>query len=186
MKKLKVLIVVAVMLMAGSASAQMKIGYINLDNMVVLMPETKKIIDTLLPKFQVDSLNPQLNYYISEYTRKDSLLKADSGLNKLPKQVKDQMANEMQEYLNVVQNWQSYVEQVLEAKRDQLLAPVYNKVYDAVKAVAKEKGYTHVLAKESLLVAPDADDLITPVAAKLKVTLPKPQTGGASPPTGGN
>ncbi|MFM2138672.1 MAG: hypothetical protein RJA57_979, partial [Bacteroidota bacterium] len=35
-------------------------------------------------------------------------------------------------------------------------------------------GYTHVLNKESLLIAPDGDDIITPVATKLKVAIPKP------------
>ena len=53
-------------------------------------------------------------------------------------------------------------------------------IYDAIRAVAKEKAYTHVLNKESLLVAPDADDMIAAVAAKLKLSLPK-QTGPAAP-----
>ncbi len=178
MKKLKLLIVAGVLFVAGSASAQMKIGYINLDNVVALMPETKKIIDTLLPKFQTDSLNPQLTYYVTEFQRKDSILRVDSV--RLPKQVKDQMRAEMEDYANIVQNWQAYVQQVLEGKRDQMLGPVYQKVYDAVKTVAKEKGYTHVLTKEAFLVAPDTDDLLLVVAAKLKLKLPpQAQPGGA-------
>ena len=180
MKKLKVLIVVAGLLVAGSVSAQMKIGYINLDQVVGLMPETKKIIDTLLPKFQSDSLNPQLTYYVTEFQRKDSLLRADSGVNKLPKTVKDQMRAEMEDYANIVQNWQAYVQQVLEAKRDQMLGPIYQKVYEAVKTVAKEKGYSHVLTKEAFLIAPDTDDMLLVVAQKLKLKLPPTaQTGGA-------
>lgn len=184
MKKLKVLVVVAGLLYAGSASAQMKIGYINLDNMVALMPQTKKVIDTLLPKFQADSLNPQLSYYVSEYNRKDSMVNTADSV-KYPAQVRNQMRAEMEEYANIVQNWQSYTQQVLEAKRDQLLAPVYQQVYEAVKTVAKEKGYTHVLTKEAFLVAPDADDMLIAVAQKLKVTLPPQlQPGGAKPPAG--
>jgi outer membrane protein len=186
MKKLKVLIVVAGLLIAGSASSQgVKIGYINLDNVVALMPETKKIIDTLLPKYQVDSLNPQLTYYVGEYQRKDSLLRADSGKNKLPKQVKDQMQADMEEYANIVQNWQQYAQQVMESKRDQMLAPVYQKVYEAVKNVAKEKAYTHVLTKDAFLVAPDTDDMLVLVATKLKLKLPpQAQPGGTNPPAG--
>ncbi|HEX7845922.1 MAG TPA: OmpH family outer membrane protein [Chitinophagaceae bacterium] len=184
MKKLKLFIVVAGLLVAGSVSAQMKIGYINLDNVVALMPETKKIIDTLLPKFQVDSLNPQLTYYVSEYQRKDSILRADSITKKLPEQVKSQMRGEMDEYANIVQNWQQYVQQVLEGKRDQMLGPVYQKVYDAVKTVAKEKGYTHVLTKDAFLVAPDTDDMLIMVATKLKLKLPPQLQQGANAPAG--
>jgi len=33
------------------------------------------------------------------------------------------------------------------------LAPIYSEVYAAIKVVAKEKGYTHVLNKEAFLVA---------------------------------
>lgn len=182
MKKLKLFIVVAGLLVAGSSSAQMKIGYINLDNVVALMPETKKIIDTLLPKFQSDSLNPQLSYYVSEWQRKDSILIADSlAGKKLPKSVRDQMRAEMGEYENIVQNWQAYAQQVMEAKRDQMLGPVYQKVYEAVKTVSKEKGYTHVLTKEAFLVAPDTDDLLIVVAQKLKIKLPPQLQPGATP-----
>jgi outer membrane protein len=187
MKKLKVLIVVAGLLIAGSASSQaVKIGYINLDNVVALMPETKKVIDTLLPKFQADSLNPQLTYYVGEYQRKDSLLKADETAKKLPKQVTDQMKAEMEEYANIVQNWQQYVQQVMEAKRDQMLAPVYQQVYEAVKTVAKEKAYTHVLTKDAFLVAPDSDDLLTSVATKLKLKLPPAAQPGTGAKPAGN
>lgn len=187
MKKLKVLIVVAGLLIAGSASSQaVKIGYINLDNVVALMPETKKVIDTLLPKFQADSLNPQLTYYVSEFQRKDSLMRADSGINKLPKQVKDQMQQEMEEYASIVQNWQQYVQQVMEGKRDQMLAPVYQKVYEAVKTVAKEKAYTHVLTKDAFLVAPDTDDMLFAVATKLKLKLPPAAQPGAGAKPAGN
>ena len=66
----------------------------------------------------------------------------------------------------------------MEAKQNELLAPIYRKVYDAIRAVAKEKGYTHVYNKEALLVAPEGDDIIPLVASKLKVTLPKPGTTG--------
>jgi outer membrane protein len=183
MKNLKLLVVVAGLLVAGSVSAQMKVGYINLDQVVSLMPETKKIIDTLLPKFQADSLNPQLSYYVSEFQRKDSLLtKGDT--TKLTMAVKNTMRAEMEEIANIVQNWQGYAQQVMEAKRDQMLGPVYQRVYDAVKTVAKEKGYTHVLTKEAFLIAPDTDDMLLVVAQKLKLKLPPMAQPGASTPGG--
>jgi len=153
-----------------AGNAQTKIGYISIDNMVRLMPETGRI-DSLLEKYQNDSINPQYAQIVSLYQYKDSVYR-DSV--KTPAAVRKQIEQELPTLIYQIQNWQSIVNQAMEAKQNELLAPIYNRVYDAIKQVAKEKGYSHVINKESLLVAPDGDDMITPVAAKLKVTLPKP------------
>ncbi len=153
-----------------AGNAQTKIGYISIDNMVRLMPETAKI-DSVLENYQADSINPQYAQIVSLYQYKDSVYK-DSI--KTPPAVRKQIEQELPTLIYQIQNWQAIVNQAMEAKQNELLAPIYNRVYDAIKQVAKEKGYTHVINKESLLIAPDGDDMITAVANKLKVQLPKP------------
>lgn len=176
MKKLKLFVAVVALFVAGnSAMAQSKVGYISVDNMVALMPETKKI-DSLLQKFQADSLNPQLNYLIQEYNRKDSMVNGKDSL-KTPAAVRQQVRQELENIAYQVQNWQPFVQQAMQNKQEDLLVPIYRRVVDAVNAVAKEKGYTYVYNKESLLVAPTADDLLPLVAAKLNVKLPPSVTG---------
>ncbi len=171
MRKIFIVTVLASgILLAGPVQAQVKIGYISIDNMVGLMPETKKI-DSLLDSYQRDSINPQYAQIVQLYQYKDSVYK-DSL--KTPEVVRKQLEQELPGLIYQIQNWQSIVNQAMESKQNELLAPIYNKVYDAIKAVAKEKGYTHVLSKETLLIAPDTDDMISAVAAKLKVTIPKP------------
>jgi len=155
--------------MAGSASAQMKAGYISVDNMVGIMPETAKL-DSLLERYQADSINPQYAQIVSLYQYKDSVYR-DSV--KTPPAVRKQIEQELPTLIYQIQNWQQIVNQAVEAKQNELLAPIYRKVYDAIKLVAKEKGYTHVFSKEAFLVAPDGDDMIAAVAAKLKVPIPK-------------
>ena len=175
MKKfLSVIVVVAGLLFAGNAGAQMKAGYISVDNMVAIMPETAKI-DSLLERFQTDSINPQYAQIVSLYQYKDSVYR-DSL--KTPSAVRKQIEQELPSLIYQIQNWQQIVNQALEAKQNEYLAPIYRKVYDAIKLVAKEKGYTHVFSKEAFLVAPDGDDMIAAVAAKLKVPLPKANPGG--------
>ena len=156
------------LLLAGNAGAQMKAGYISVDNMVQIMPETAKI-DSLLERYQADSINPQYAQIVSLYQYKDSVYR-DSL--KTPPAVRKQIEQELPTLIYQIQNWQDIVKQAMDAKQNELLAPIYRKVYDAIKAVAKEKGYTHVFTKEALLVAPDADDMITAVATKLKVKIP--------------
>ncbi len=171
MKKfISVLIIACGLLTATTTQAQSKIGYIRIDDMVSLMPETGKI-DTLLQKYQADSLNSTLNNIVQEYQYKDSMLtKVDT--TKTPKSVLNQLRSDVNTLAYQIQNWQSLANQAFQNKQEQLLGPVYEKVVNAVKAVAKEKGYTYVLSKDVFLVAPDGDDLLPGVAAKLGVKVP--------------
>jgi outer membrane protein len=140
------------------------------DAMVSLMPETAKI-DTLLQKYQADSLNQTLGNIVQEYQYKDSMLtKVDTS--KTPKQVLNQLRTDVNVLSYQIQNWQTLAGQAYQSKQEQLYAPVYNKVITALRAVAKEKGYLYVLSKDVFLVAPDGDDLLPAVAAKLGVKLP--------------
>jgi outer membrane protein len=174
MKKFLTAVVLATgLLFANHSNAQMKIGYIRIDDMVSIMPETARI-DSLLERFQADSINPKYAQIVSLYQYKDSVYR-DSV--KTPPAVRKQIEEELPSLIYQIQNWQQIVNQALEAKQNEYLAPIYRKVYDAVKLVAKEKGYTHVMSKEALLVAPDGDDMIGLVAAKLKVAIPKPAAG---------
>jgi outer membrane protein len=177
MKKLfTVALVIMAVLCAGGAKAQTKIGYISVDNMVGLMPEISKL-DSILERYQVDSLNSEYAGLVQRYQWDDSLYR-DSV--RTPKAVREEIAKKLPGYIYQIQNWQAIVNQAMEGKQNELLAPVYKKVYDAIRLVAKEKNYTHVFNKEAFVVAPEGDDLILLVAQKLKVTIPpgvKPKTG---------
>jgi len=177
MKNGKLFLIALGLFVAGSAGAQVKIGYISVENMVMLMPEAGKI-DSLLQRYQADSLQPRYNYTLSEYLRKDSMVNGKDS-TKYPESVRATIKQEMQQSAYELQNWQSIVQEATQNKQQEYLAPIYKKVLDAIKTVAKEKGYTHVLTKEAFLVAPDGDDLLLLVADKLKVKLPPQlQAGG--------
>ena len=171
MKKISSVLAIAfILLAAGSVKAQGKIGHIRADDLVALMPERAKI-DTVLSKFQNDSLNTTLNSLVQEYTYKDSLLnKTDTS--KMPRSVKDQYRSDLQTLAYQVQNWQSIAQQIMQNKQGQLYQPIYKKVSDAINAVAKEKGYAYVFTSDAWIVAPPADDILPLVAAKLGIKLP--------------
>lgn len=180
MKNLKALIIVAGLFITGTTVAQTKIGYISIENVVTLMPEAARI-DSMLQRYQADSLNGQFQLDYQEYTYKDSIL-TKTDTSKIPPSVKAQMRQELAEIAYRINNWQAISQQLMGKKQEDYLVPIYAKVNDAIKAVAKEKNYTYVLTKEALLVAPDADDLLPAVAAKLKLKLP-PQTSRPGPGT---
>ena len=179
---LTVIAVITALSFSNNASAQTKLGYISVDAMVYQMPEVTKV-DTLLQKYQADSLNPQYAYLGSEYNRKDSMVSGKDSA-KYKGAVGNQIRQEMADIANTLQNWQSLTQQAMEAKQNDLLKPIYTKVYDAIKAVAKEKGYSHVFNKEAFLVAPEGDDMILMVAEKLKVKVNTNPKTGLTPKTG--
>jgi outer membrane protein len=180
MKKLKVLAIAVCLLMTGSVMAQGKFGYINMETIVQLMPGTAKI-DSLLERYQADTIQPEYASVVEQYQFNDSLYR-DSL--KTPPSVRAEIAKKLPGLIYQIQNWQQISQQAIEAKQNQLLSPIYKEVFDAIKAVAKEKGYTHVFNREAFLVAPDGDDLILAVATKLKVKVPPQYQPGYKPPTG--
>ena len=182
MKKIIAIFVLAAGLVSGTVQAQNKFGFIRVDEMVSLMPELKKI-DTLLSSYQNDSLPRTYNYLLGQYQYYDSIA-TDSV--KQTGVVRQEAARQRAEYLNELQSWQSTAQQLIEAKQNQLLQPVYDKVLKAIDDVAKEKGYTYVFNRESLLIGPPTDNLLQQVADKLKVKVPAPATTKPTTPKTGN
>lgn len=167
MNKIKLFIVaLMIVLTSGSAMAQ-KTGYISVDQVVGQMPETLKL-DSLLRKFQADSLNPRFTYLVQEYNRKDSMVNGKDSL-KTPATVRKTVRQELEGIAYEIQNWQAIVQQQLQGKQQELLEPIYRKVETAIQAAAKENGYTYILNREALLVMPPADDLFPAVAKKLNL-----------------
>ncbi|MBS1575485.1 MAG: OmpH family outer membrane protein [Bacteroidetes bacterium] len=171
MKKIISVFAIALVFLAAASSVNaQKIGHIRADDLIQFMPEAQKI-DTLLQRFQVDSLNPQYASLVQDYIYKDSLLnKTDTS--KMPANVKNQIRGELQQLTGTLQNWQQTAQQIMGLKQQQLAAPMYKRISDAINAVAKEKGYTYVLTSEALIVAPPSDDMLPAVAAKLGIKLP--------------
>lgn len=179
MKKLKVLTVAISLLIAGNTMAQ-KIGYIDAETILYLMPEVGKI-DSLVRIYQVDTVAKEYSSLIQTYQYKDSILK--DSVHPAPPAVKEQIRKELAELLPTLQNWQQIGQEAVQNKQNQLLAPVMKRINDAINAVAKEKGYTYVLSRETVLVAPDADNMMQAVAKKLNITLPPQLLPGYRPPT---
>ncbi|RYF79979.1 MAG: OmpH family outer membrane protein [Chitinophagaceae bacterium] len=182
MKKLKVLVAaVCLVLISNVSQAQTKIGYIDAETVLYLMPEVSKI-DSMMRLYQVDSIGREYTSLMQTYQYKDSVFR-DSA-HPLPPAVKEQYQKDLFQLTQTLQGWQEIAQQAYQNKQNQLLAPVMRKINDAINAVAKEKGYTHVLSRETLLVAPEADNLLQSVAKKLNVTVPPQLLPGYKPAPG--
>jgi outer membrane protein len=181
MKKLKVFAVAICLLVAGSAMSQSKLGYVSIETLVQLMPKYSTL-DSVLQRYQVDTIQPEYSSLVEQYNFNDSLYRDSLHT---PPSVRLEISKKLPSLIYQIQNWQQIQQQALEAKQSELVQPLYKEVYDAITAVAKEKGYTHVFNREAFLIAPDGDNLIVPVATKLKIKLPPQLQPGYKPPTGG-
>ncbi len=180
MKKIYLIIAVAGLLSAKSLTAQTKIGYIRIDDIVGLMPELaqdKVNMDTVGVQFIKDSIQPQIAYKQSEYQRKLDEYKDSTK----PKGVRDQILKDLQQLQEELSSVDNTVQQIQQAKQQEFLRPYYAKAKKAIEQVAKEKGYTHILSTDIFLVAPEADDISLLVLAKLGIKLPEQNIPKSNP-----
>ncbi len=181
MKKLVVLFVAA-FCMAGFTSkvlAQGKIGYINTEELMASMPETEKA-NKDLGEYQ-NLLQQQNNDLLKELGEQDSLFVKDSA--KLSDAQKTFRRNQLIELYQKVQGFNQKAQNDMQERQQQLLVPIRSKAMDAIKAVAKEAGFSYILDINSVIVGPPGDDVLALVKKKLGIKdqapapAPKPAAG---------
>ena len=181
MNKFKIFLIAAALVFSSSAVMAQKTGYIDINTVIQIMPDAARI-DSLMDRFQQDSLSKEFENLVRDYKYRDSILSSKDTAT-MPASVKAQHQNTLQNVAYQIQNWQSISQQYYQAKQNQLLAPVYEKVMKAIQAIAKEKGYTHVYDKSVFIIAPTGDDLLPAVAQRLNIKVPPQVPIGVNPAT---
>jgi outer membrane protein len=159
-----------------SASAQNKIGYISLDELIGVMPEAGKA-DAELKDYQA-SLGQQGQDMMKDLSAKDSLFVRDSA--KLSPSMKEIKRNELIALYQRVQGWQQQAQDLYQQKAQEKIVPLRTKAMEAIRQVAKENGYAYILDVNSVIVAPPGDDVIGLVKKKMGI---KEATAPVTKPT---
>jgi outer membrane protein len=167
MKQMKKIVTIAAMVMGlvftvNQSKAQTKIGYVSSDELIRSMPEIKKL-DSALNDFQ-NALQQQFEDMRNEFMEQDSLLKSKDTVKYTRAQL-ELKRRSLGEIYQKLTGWNQQGQQMLQAKQQELLAPIQKKAIEAIQAVAKENGYTYVFDKTGLIVSPPAEDLL-PLAKK--------------------
>jgi len=157
-----------------SASAQTKIGYVNTDELMSIMPEAAKV-NADLNEYQV-SLQQQGLALQKEAEAKRDQYYLDSL--KLTPSMKEIRRDDLVKLFTRLQNYEQEAQEKAQQYAQAKIKPIRDKAMDAIKTVAKEKGYTYVFddAANVLLVMPPADDLLPMVKTKLGIKDPVPAT----------
>jgi outer membrane protein len=162
----KLLFVGAMALMSWTASAQVKIAYINADDLIAEMPDAIQV-ENELREYQT-SLAQQYQDMVKELNDKDSIFVKDSA--KMSASMKEIKRDELINLYQRLQNWNNQAQDLYQQKAQEKIAPLRIKAMDAVKAVAKENGYAYVLDASSVIVGPPGDDILPLVKKKLGIT----------------
>ena len=162
MKKLILMLALALPMLA---TAQ-KIGHINTQEIMAIMPETKQMslkLDSLQTSYenQLANMQEEFNKKLTEFQQQQATMTA--GVKEFRQQELAEMEQRMQMFYQTVQK-------ELQAKQVEYLQPVQNKLLEAINKVAAAQGCTYVLDKASMLyIAPDALDLTPSVRAELGI-----------------
>ncbi|MBD3750237.1 MAG: OmpH family outer membrane protein [Sphingobacteriales bacterium] len=167
MKKLfKIVLVAGGLLFAGNlVNAQQKIAHINSADLIKLMPETANA-DKQLDSFK-SSLDADGKTMYTEYQNK--VQDFQNNQKTLSDAMKDTKIKEIQDMQTRIQEYQQKASDDFEKKRSELYDPILKKAEDAVKAVAKEKGYAYVFdtTQPGLVYFDGGIDIMPDVKAKL-------------------
>jgi len=135
-----------------------KLGHISSADLFQAMPEMKSA-DSVLQAYQ-KSLTDEYNSMVAEYKQKtDDYNNNSKTMTDAVKEVKEQ---EIQDLQGRIQTFQQSAQDKLTQKKQDIYTPILKKAQDAIKAVAKENGYTYVFdtAGGAVLAFPDTDDLL--------------------------
>jgi outer membrane protein len=161
---LKKIVLFALLLLPVGAFAQDKIGYFNSAEVIPAMPEYTLMQDSL-QKTQ-NAIRTELATMEDEYTKKyQAFMKEGETL------IENIKIRRMQEIQDLEQRAATYGEtsqKQLQDLYDQLLAPIQQKVRDAIQAVGNENNFTYIFDAAGLLyVSPTAANATALVKKKL-------------------
>jgi Skp family chaperone for outer membrane proteins len=154
----------------SSAQAAAKIGVFDIDIAVSNMPGYRSV-DSLLGIYQQDSLRGEYDFAVREYNRLDSTYKADSAAKKAPT-VLNYQKDQRSQIATTIIYWQQISQQKTEQRRQELAAPLYEKVLGAYSKVLQSNNYLVVLKPGAYEMGSKVENVFEKVFRELKLPVP--------------
>jgi len=149
-----------------NGSAQIKIGYISLSDLIIAMPEAKQA-DSALEEFK-QALAQNFQEFQKEFADQNNLINSRDTLKYTKSQLEIKKKNLQDLYLKLT-SYKDDASQQFQKKQQELFEPIQQKAIKAIQDVAKENGYTCILAKEEVYAFPSADDVLSITKRKLGI-----------------
>lgn len=165
MKKITFLALLSILTL--STMAQNKFGYVDSQELLMLMPERKKA-ETNVQNF-AKSLETQLASMTAEYQQGVQEYQTNEAL--YTDLVKQDKIAEITGLEQRIQTFQQNAQKSLQAKEQELLEPILAKARKAIEDVATEGNYTYIFDRSNgtILYAKDSENVINLVKKKLNL-----------------
>ncbi|MBO7468688.1 MAG: OmpH family outer membrane protein [Bacteroidales bacterium] len=162
--KVLVLLVLALGIGYGANAQTQKIGYVDSQAIIELMPEGAKIQQDLQAYYS--ELQAELQAMATEYQNKMREYEANQAtMSNILRQSKEKEIVDLQ---GRIQEFQANAENDFAAKQEELSKPMLDKIKAAIDAVVKAKGLAYVFEKTVILSIGDgAIDITADVKTKL-------------------
>lgn len=125
---------------AQQAAAAPKIGWTNVDYVMTLLPDYKKIENELM--IQQQQIEKAMQEKSKEFEDKYKAYQANAS--KWSEIIRADKEKELNRLQTDFQDFQRTSQESLQKKQQQLLQPVMVKIQGAIDAVGKENGYTYI------------------------------------------
>lgn len=167
--KIKFFVLIAFVFAAFTVSAQtktIKLGHINTQELLALMPEFKEAQNKLTQQQQemekqMADLQAQYQKLVKEYTE------GEKTFTEMARVAKEQ---EIQSVMERIRNFEAFAQEALRKTQDELFTPILTKARNAIKAVGDENGFTYIFDAAGLLyAAPTSEDILPLVKKKLNI-----------------
>jgi outer membrane protein len=165
MRKLIFIAALSALALHTSYAQTLKFGHIDSGALIQTMPQTKQA-DSTLKKFG-ESLDTQLKGMTAEYQNK--LQAYQSKADSLPDLIRTTKEKELSDLGQRIQDFQQTAQESIQKKKEEIYGPILKKAEDAIKEVAKEKGYSYIFDTSigAVIYAQDSDNIMAIVKAKL-------------------
>ena len=163
----KILLLSLTFLISISSFSQNKFGYIDSQELLLLMPE-RKTAEEEVQTF-AKSLESQLQAMTAEYQQSVQEYQANEAT--YTDLVKQDKVTEITGLEQRIQSFQQNAQQALQSKEQELLEPILQKARQAIEDVASEGDYTYIFDKSvgSILYAKESENILDKVKKKLKL-----------------
>ena len=163
----KILLLSLTLLISISSFSQNKFGYINSDELIQLMPETKTADEELQTftkslQSQLQAMDAELQKTFQEY---------QNNIDTYDPLVKKDKESEIQSLQKRMQEFEQNAQQALQSKQQELLNPILQKTRQAIEDVANEGDYTYIFEKSlgGILYAKESENILEKVKKKLNL-----------------
>ena len=171
MKKIILIAVMAVMSVAASAQ-NLKFGYVNFNEIVMLMPEMDAARATL-EENQKTNEEILMSMY-QEYQTKMQDYQAKAATWTVA--IRESKEKELMDIESRLQQTQQSLQQEMQQLQNSLQAPIYEKAQTTVQEIAKAQGLAFVFEESSLLYIDPAQGVNLTTEARKALNIPEGRT----------